>query len=155
MYGHWIHCNPKVCEFQHGSTMIYVSYTDEKPMDAQLEVARRTIASAFDEAEGALSFAAQVSETQHPDFWSQAKRIELRQKPLVVFGIRYGLDDPFPVYEISWNPVFQPVSGVAMSDDWVEELIQIEAPPANAEFIHIRRTAAHQFEIASGYRAIA
>ena len=94
MYGHWTHCEPKVCEFQCGATMIYVSYSDDKPMESRLAVARTTVEAAFEETDNALELARQISERRNAEFWLNAKRISLKQKPLIVFAIRYPLDSP-------------------------------------------------------------
>jgi phage gp29-like protein len=145
MYGHWTHCEPKVCEFQHGVTMIYVSYSNDKPMESRLAVAQATIEAAFKETGDALEFARQISENQNPEFWRNARRIALKQSPLIVFAVRYPLDSDLPIYEISWNPVFEPEIGVAMSEDWIEDQVLIELPE-NDEVIFLKRLGAQRYE---------
>lgn len=146
MYGHWLHCDPKVCEFQHGETMIYVSYNDDNPMHSRLEIAQKTINAAFGEFENALAFATRISEKQNPVFWQNAKRIFLKQRPLIVFSVRYPLESDLPIYEISWNPIFDPESGIALSEECIEEAIQIEALPEDDNFIYVKRLGAFQYE---------
>lgn len=139
MLGHWTHCDPKVCEFQHGATMIYVSYNDDKPMESRLAVAQATVEAAFNEVDSALEFACRVSREQNPEFWRYAGRISLRQRPLIVFAVRYPIDSDSPIYEISWNPFFEPEAGVAFSEDWVEEQVIVEQLPDDEVVIFVRR----------------
>jgi hypothetical protein len=138
MYGHWTHCDPKVCEFQDGKIMIYVEYNNEFPMERRLDAAQTTIEQAFSESESALAFAAEISSRQSPEFWRNASRIALRQKPLILFSLRYPLDSDFPIYEISWNPCFETESGPAYSEDWIEEQVHAELPD-NRDSIYVRR----------------
>jgi len=145
MYGHWTHCEPKVCEFQHGATMIYVSYSDDKPMESRLAVARITVDAAFEETGNALEFARQISERQNPEFWLNAKRISLKQSPLIVFAVRYPLDSDLPVYEISWNPIFEPEVGVSLSEDWMEEQVLVDRLPENDDVIYLKRLGAQRY----------
>jgi hypothetical protein len=139
MLGHWTHCDPKVCEFQHGATMIYVSYNDDKPMESRLAVAQATVEAAFNEVDRALEFARRVSQEQNPEFWRNARRIALRQRPLIVFAVRYPIDSGSPIYEISWNPLFEPEAGVALSENWVEEQVSVEKLPDDEVVIFVRR----------------
>jgi hypothetical protein len=145
MYGHWTHCEPKVCEFQHGVTMIYVSYSDHKPMESRLAVAQTTIEAAFKETENALEFARTISEKQNPEFWQNASRILLTQSPLIVFAVRYPIDSDLPIYEISWNPIFEREIGIALSKDWVEEQVQVEHLPENEEIIYVKRLGPQRY----------
>jgi len=145
MYGHWTHREPKVCEFQHGSTMIYVSYNDARPMESRLAVAQSSIAEAFNEVDCVLDFARQISEKRNPEFWQSALRIPLKQRPLVVFALRYPIDSDLPIYEISWNPIFMPECGTALSEGWVEEQVRIERLPENREVMYIKRTGPQQY----------
>jgi len=144
MYGHWTHCEPKVCEFQHGSTMIYVNYSDKKPMESRLAVAQATIEAAFKETENALEFARQISENKNPEFWRNARRIPLKQSPLIVFAVRYPLDGDLPVYEISWDSTFGPESGVALSEDWMEEQVVVQLPE-NDDIIYLQRVGVQRY----------
>lgn len=146
MYGHWTHCEPKVCEFQHGASMIYVCYSGDKTMESRLAVAQTTIDEALGETESALEFARQISEKQNPVFWKNANRISLKQGPLIVFAVRYPIDSDLPIYEISWNPMFEPEAGVALSDDWTEEQVQVKHLPENEEIIYIKRLGAQRYE---------
>ncbi|MBI4996327.1 MAG: hypothetical protein HZC22_05385 [Rhodocyclales bacterium] len=145
MYAHWTHCEPKVCEFQHGTTMIYVSYSDSKPMAPRLAIAQKSIDAAFQETDSALKFARQISERKNPEFWKSASRIQLRQSPLIVFAVRYPIDSDLPIYEISWNPVFEPEVGFALSEDWTEEQVQVEQLPDNDEVICVKRLDAQRY----------
>lgn len=145
MYGHWTHCEPKVCEFQHGATMIYVSYSDDKPMQSRLAVAQTTIEAAFKETENALEFARPISEKKNPEFWQNASRISLKQSPLIVFAVRYPIDSDLPIYEISWNPIFEPEAGIALSEDWMEEEVRVEYLPDSREVIYVKRLAALRY----------
>ena len=145
MYGHWTHCEPKVCEFQHGSTMIYVSYSDDRPMETRLAVAQATIDAVFNETENALEFASHISEKQNPEFWRNARRTPLKQRPLIVFAVRYPLDSDVPICEISWNPIFEPESGVVFSDDWIEEQVRVDRLPGNGDVIHLKRLGAQRY----------
>ncbi len=146
MYGHWTHCDPKVCEFQHGSTMIYVSYNENNSMESRLNVASNTIEAAFEEVDDVLVFANTISAERNPEFWKNASRISLKQNPLIVFSIRYPIGCDVPIYEISWNPVFEAESGVALSDDFEEEVIRIEGLPDTGEYINIKRISTKQYE---------
>ncbi|WP_157836386.1 hypothetical protein ACQR5W_20940 [Xanthomonas sacchari] len=145
MYGHWTHCDPRVCEFQHGTTMIYIEYSEEYPMGRSLEDAQKTIDVVFEEVDYALAYASAISSGQHQDFWKAANRISLRQRPLIVYSVRYPLISDFPVYEISWNPHFEVEYGLAYSDDWVEEVVRVEVPDTS-DFIKVRRRAPYQYE---------
>lgn len=145
MYGHWTHCDPRACEFQHDEITIYVLYNEEFPMAPRLERAQTTIDQALSEIKSALAFAAEISSGQHPEFWRNASRIVLRQKPLIVFSLRYALDSDFPVYEISWNPCFEAEFGVVYSDNWTEEQISVPLPDSR-DFIHVRRIGPHRYE---------
>jgi hypothetical protein len=145
MLGHWTHCEPKVCEFQHGATMIYVSYTADRPMECRLKIAQATIEAAFNESESALEFARQISEKQTPDFWQTANRIPLKESPLIVFAVRYPIDSDLPIYEISWNPIFEPETAVALSEDGIEEQVEVEHLPENEEFIYVKRLDAQRY----------
>ncbi len=145
MYGHWTHCEPKVCEFQHGATMIYISYSDEKPMESRLATAQTTIEAAFEETDKALAFARQISERSNLEFWQNAGRIPLKQSPLIVFAVRYPLDSDLPIYEISWNPIFEPEVGVALSEDWIEEEVFVRHLPKNDDVIYLKRLGAQRY----------
>ncbi|MFT3800983.1 MAG: hypothetical protein QM766_07160 [Burkholderiaceae bacterium] len=145
MMGHWTHCDPKVCEFQHGATMIYVDYSDDKPMGSRLSVAQTTIQLAFNEMDSVLEFAHLISEHQSPEFWQNASRINLRQHPLIVFAIRYPIDSDAPIYEISWNPLFKPESGIALSDEGVDEQVHIGKLPDDGGSIFVKRLGAHRY----------
>jgi hypothetical protein len=145
MYGHWTHCEPKVCEFQHGTTMIYVSYNDARPMQSRLAVAQKTIAAAFSEAEFALDFARHVSEITNPEFWQYMRRITPKQNPLIIFAIRYPLDSDQPIYEISWNPIFEPELGASTPEEWMEEQVLVENLPNNGEVIYVKRLGAQLY----------
>jgi hypothetical protein len=145
MYGHWTHRDPVICEFQHGATMIYISYNEKNPMENRLAVAQKTIDAVFEEMDHALAFAAKISAERHPEFWRNASRITLKQKPLIAFSIRYLLNSDFPVYEISWNPLFQPESGEAYSEDWIEEPVYVELPDDN-DFIELQRIGSCQYQ---------
>lgn len=145
MYGHWTHCEPKVCEFQHGATMIYVSYSDDKPMESRLAIARATVEAAFKETENALEFARQISERQNPEFWLNARRISLKQRLLIVFAVRYPLNSDLPIYEISWNPNFEPEVGVSLSEDWIEEQVLVDHLPENDDVMYIKRLGVQRY----------
>jgi hypothetical protein len=145
MLGHWTHCDPKVCEFQHGATMIYVSYNADKPMESRLAVAQVTVEAAFSEVDSVLEFARQISEGQSPEFWQNANRIALKQRPLIVFAVRYPIDSDEPIYEISWNPLFEPETGVALSEDWVEEQVRVEQLPDDEGVIFVKRLGAQSY----------
>lgn len=149
MYGHWIHCNPKVCEFQHGTVMIYVSYGDERPMETRLAKAQESVEATFDEIPYAIEFACKVSQRTNPEFWHIANRIKLRQSPLVVFAIRYPIDSDLPVYEISWNPVFEPEAGLLLSEDYAEEEVQVQELPENEEVVFVKRLGQRRYEHAA------
>lgn len=125
--------------------MIYVSYSADKPMQSRLAIAQETIEVAFRDADGAVEFAQQISAIKNPDFWNNARRIELKQSPLIVFAVRYPLESDLPIYEISWNPIFEPEVGVALSDDWIEEQVQVERLPDDGEIIYVRRLASRQY----------
>lgn len=145
MLGNWTHTDPSMCEFQHGSTMIYVEYDDAHPMDQQLSIAQISIDSAFAEVSYALAKAEEVSAETYPAFWKQARRIALRQRPLEVFAVRYLIGETRPMYEISWNPSFEPECGVDYSDEWIEEVVRVELPE-DLDFIHIVRVGNGQFQ---------
>ena len=146
MYGHWTHCEPKVCEFQHGTTMIYVCYGGgERSMAARLAAAQATIEMAFKETKNALEFARHISENLNSGFWQNANRIPLKQSPLIVLAIRYPIDSDLPIYEISWNPIFESETGVALSEDWVEEQVRVERLPENNDVIYVRRLGAGHY----------
>lgn len=145
MYGHWTHCKPKVCEFQHGATMIYVSYNDEESMESRLAVARATVEATFEETDNAIEFARQISERQNPEFWLNAKRISLKQSPLIVFAVRYTIDSDLPIYEISWNPIFEPEVGISLSEDWIEEQVFVDHLPENDDVIYVKRLGAQHY----------
>lgn len=125
--------------------MIYVSYSADKPMQSRLLVAQETIDAAFKDADGAVEFARHISETKNPEFWRNARRIELKQNPLIVFAVRYHIESDLPIYEISWNPKFEPEVGVALSDDWQEEQVQVEHLPDNDETIYVKRLGAQLY----------
>lgn len=145
MHGHWTHCEPQVCEFQCGTTMIYVSYSDDKSMESRLAVARTTVEAVFDEIHNALEFARQISERRNAEFWLNAKRISLKQSPLTVFAIRYPLDSDLPIYEISWNPIFEPEVGFALSEDWIEEQVLVNHLPENDDVVYIKRLGVQRY----------
>lgn len=145
MYGHWTHCEPKVCEFQYGRIMIYVSYGEDKSMASRLTVAQATVDEAFLDIENALDFAKKISEKRNEVFWQNANRISLRQNPLLVFAVHYSMDSDFPVYEISWNPNFKPEVGEALSEDYIEQQISVERLPDNDDVIYVRRLGANQY----------
>jgi hypothetical protein len=134
-----------VCEFQHGTTMIYVEYGENYPMDKSLADARKTIDLALDEADCVLAYASAISASRHPDFWKNANRIPLRQRPLKIFSIRYLIASGFPIYEISWEPRFEAEYGTAYSEDWVEESVLVEVPK-ETDFLKIRRLSPYQYE---------
>lgn len=136
MLGHWTDRNPKVCEFQQDSTMIYVEYDGANPMQQRLAVAQASIDAAFSDFSRVLAYAEGVSSLRHPDFWKNARRIPLRQHPLAVFCVRYTLESDSPSYEVSWNPDFVTEEGVAYSNEWIEENVRVELPQGN-DFIHI------------------
>lgn len=119
--------------------MIYVSYSLDRQMEYRLEVAQETIEAALNEMDKALDFARLISEKQNPEFWQAANRITLKQCPLIVFAIRYPIDSDLPIYEISWNPLFVPETGVALSEDGVEEQVRVESLPESEEVINIIR----------------
>ncbi|MDN0083698.1 hypothetical protein QU487_13175 [Crenobacter sp. SG2305] len=122
--------------------MIYVSYNNDRPMDARLAVAQTTVEAAFNETESALEFARHISESQNPEFWRNARRIPLKQHPLIVFAVRYPLDSDLPIYEISWNPIFEPEFGVVLSDEWIEEEVRVDQLPENDAVIYLKRLGA-------------
>lgn len=134
-----------VCEFQHGKIMIYVEYGEKYPMDKSLEDAQKTIDLIFDEAGYALAYASAISAGRHPNFWKNANRISLRQRPLAIFGVRYLLTSDFPIYEISWDPCFETEYGLAYSDDWIEELVRVDVPK-KSDFMKIRRIGSYQYQ---------
>ena len=144
MMGHWPVDNQHVCEFQHGSTMIYVFYDDANPMQQRLAMAQASIDEAFADVEAALVYAKGVYSITHPEFWKQAHRIELRQRPLIVFGVYYHLDTPSPEYLISWSPNFRPEEGTDYSEDWIEEVVRVEVP-RDRVFISVGRTESGEF----------
>ena len=146
MLGHWTERTPQICEFQHGSTLIFVEYVDAYPMERKLVAAQQTIDDAFAERQCAVAFASAVSAARHPEFWKHANRIALTQPLLIVFSVRYVPDCDQPIYEISWNPSFQPESGVAYSEDWVEETVEV-APQCEHEFIHVKRIGKNQYQL--------
>ena len=115
-------------------------------MESRLAIAQSTIEAAFDEIEDALVFARGISEKRNPNFWKNASRITLQQRPLVVFAIRYPINSDLPIYEISWNPIFEPETGIAFSEDWIEEEVKVENLPENNESIDIKRLGSHQYE---------
>ncbi|KRG63763.1 hypothetical protein ABB26_11200 [Stenotrophomonas humi] len=125
--------------------MIYVEHNNEKPMEHRLATAQTTIDLVFSETDYALAFVSEISANRHPEFWKAANRIVLRQAPLVIFSIRYPLDSDLPVYEISWNPRFATESGLAYSEDWVEEMVHVNLPDNN-DFIYVRRLGIQQYE---------
>lgn len=145
MLGNWTHTDPGVCEFQHGSTMIYVEYDAAHPMDQQLSIAQISVDSAFADVSHALAKAEEVSAAKYPAFWNQARRISLRQSPLAVFAVRYLIAETLPIYEISWNPSFEPEEGLDYSDEWIEEVVRVELPE-DLDFIHIARMGNGQFQ---------
>jgi hypothetical protein len=142
MLGHWTHVTPKICEYQYGQTMIYVSYDDSQQMEMRLAVAQLTIEEAFTEFDNVLKFAQQISENQNPEFWRNAKRISLKQNPLTVFAVRYPIDSELPIYEISWNPSFEVEEDVVISKDWAEEEIVRVEVPENLYDINVKRLGA-------------
>ncbi|KRG72406.1 hypothetical protein ABB27_01760 [Stenotrophomonas terrae] len=146
MLGHWTDSTPRTCEFQHGSTLILVEYVDAYPMERKLAAAQQTINDAFAEVPCALTFASAVSAARHPAFWKHANRIALRQSLLNVFSIRYVPDSDQPIYDISWNPGFQPESSLAYSENWVEEMVEVHTPDDH-EFIHVKRICKNQYQL--------
>lgn len=125
--------------------MIYVSYSADKPMQPRLALAQETVEAAFKDADGAIEFARQISETKNPEFWRNARRIDLKQNPLIVFAVRYPIESELPIYEISWNPIFEPEVGVALSDAWIEEQVHREHLPDNDEIIYVKRLGAQLY----------
>lgn len=146
MLGHWTGQTPEVCEFQHGSTLIFVEYVDAYPMERKLAAARQTVNEAFAEIPCALAFASAVSAVRHPSFWKHANRLELTQPLLIVFSVRYTADSDQPIYEISWNPCFQKETGVVYSDKWVEETIEVNTPD-DGEFLRVKRISMNQYQL--------
>lgn len=146
MYGHWTHCTPVVCEFQHGATMIYVQYDDAHPMAAQLKMAQASIDDVFADIPHALQFAEQISAERNPAFWKQARRITLRHHPLAVFSVRYWVGTELPTYDVSWSPDFGPEEGTDYNEEWVEEVVRVEAPDDH-EFLSIVRMGNRQFQL--------
>ena len=149
MLGHWTDRTPAVCEFQHGSTLIFVEYVGAYPLERKLASAQQTIDDAFAECACAVAFASAVSAARHPAFWKHATRIALTQALLIVFSIRYVPDCDQPIYEISWNPRFRAESGVAYSEDWLEETVEVVAP-MDLEFIRVKRIGRHQYQLLDG-----
>ena len=146
MLGHWTGRTPEVCEFQHGSTLIFVEYVDAYPMERKLATVRQTINDTFAEIPCALAFASAVSAARHPAFWRHANRLELTQPLLIVFSVRYVSDSDQPIYEISWNPSFQTESGMVYSDEWVEETIEVNTPDDD-EFLRVKRISRNQYQL--------
>lgn len=146
MFGHWTGRTPETCEFQHGATLIFVEYVDAYPMERKLAAAQQTIDDAFAESPCAVAFASAVSAARHPAFWKHANRIALTQPLLIVFSVRYVPDCDQPIYEISWNPSFQPESALAYSEDWVEETVEVSAPD-DREFIRVKRICRNQYQL--------
>ncbi|MEA9590135.1 hypothetical protein VC279_23720 [Xanthomonas sp. WHRI 10064A] len=147
MYGHWSHVSPQVCEFQHGSTMIYVSHDNDRwSMERSLQVAQFTINAALAEADAVLEFASHIFEAKSADFWRLARAIPLKQKPLAIFAIRYRLGQALPIYEISWNPTFSVETGVYHDEDGTERLITVETPEEDLSFVDIRRLGTNSYE---------
>lgn len=146
MLGHWTDSTPRTCEFQHGSTLVLVEYVAAYPMERKLAAAQQTINDVFAEIPCALAFASAVSAARHPAFWKHANRIALRQSLLNVFSIRYVPDSDQPIYEISWNPNFETEAGLAYSEDWVEEMVEVHTPD-NHEFIRVKRICKNQYQL--------
>lgn len=144
MMGHWPFRDCMVCEFPHGTTMIYVAYNDAKPMVSQLVMAQSTIDAALEEAAEALEFARQISARLHPEFWQNISGISPRPHPLALYSIRYTLENDLPIYEISWNPDW-PESFCILDESGEETLQQIPLPAENEEFIHVARQAPHLY----------
>lgn len=146
MLGHWTGSTPETCEFQYGSTLVLVEYVTAYPMERKLAAAQQTINDAFAEIPCAVAFASAVSAARHPAFWKHANRIALRQSLLNVFSIRYVPDSDQPIYEISWNPSFETESGMAYSEDWVEETVEVETP-SDCDFIRVKRISKNQYQL--------
>jgi hypothetical protein len=144
MYGHWTHCEPKVCEFQHGQTMIYVCYDAERSMESRLAVAQASIDAVFDEVDGALGFARKVLETRNPEFWQNASRLQQMQSAPVLLAVRYSLGREYPVYEVLWNPLFEPDAGVALAADGTQEDVHVTRTPDD-HFVYVERLGAQQY----------
>lgn len=115
-------------------------------MNQRLEIAQQTIDGAFEEIDEVLAFASEISARTHPEFWSNADRIPLKQAPLIVFAVRYPLGSDVPIYEISWNPMFEPESGRGLNEHWVEEDIRIDELPDDDATISVKRKCPHVFE---------
>ncbi len=148
MLGHWDaeEGNLNICEFQVGRVMVYVQYDDQSSMASRLAIAEESIDQAFDDIDGALAFASDVSAGLFPEFWKNAARIELKQNPLSVFSVRYDIGTHLPSYQIWWSPWFQTEEGTAYSEEWVEEVVRVTVPDQRG-FIWIRRLDKDTFEL--------
>lgn len=144
MYGHRTHCDPKVCDFLIGHTLVCVEYDDAHPMASRLEAAQANIVQAFADTSAALDFAARISSQQWPAFWKQASEVTLSQAPLAVFRIRYALDSECPIYDISWNPGFRSECVEVVSPNGVAETVTVDLPIAD-ESISVRRDGGNGF----------
>jgi len=145
MYGHWDHLDPMICEFQHGSTMIYISYDNTHSMESRLGIAQKTVDADFNRISEAISFAQKISEKNYPDFWEKANQITLKQSPLIVFSLRYQLDFDGVIYDISWNPGFRPESGTILDEYFLEEELTINALPEHKKYINVGRDCNGRF----------
>lgn len=148
MMGHWPHLEHMICEFQRGTTMIYVPYNEAKPMVSQLAMAQCTIDAAFSEKAEALEFARQISARLHPEFWQKLSGISAPPHPLALYSIRYTLEHDLPIYEISWNPDW-PDSFSILDENGDETQRQIFLPAEDENFIHVTRQAPHIYRQAT------
>lgn len=137
MYGHWDHLDPMICEFQHGNTMIYISYDSTRSMKSRLANIQKNIDADFNNISEVLCYAKRISENSNPEFWKRANQIKLKQNPLIVFSLRYQLDFDGVIYDISWNPVFKPESGTILDEYYLEEELIIDSLPKDRKWIKV------------------
>ena len=140
MLGNWKGTNAFICEFQIGSMLVFVEYSQEREKEHQLTHANELISELLETKEEAIELGIRISQTRNPSFWLPLEGCFLKQDVLTIFSIRFPSGKKEPIYEISWNPQFREETVYHEDDYFKDEPIKVVELPDDEEFINILRT---------------
>lgn len=119
-------------EFQIGTTLIFVEYPKNKPIDEFIQKAQCQLKEVWQDMDNAVLFAEKLLKNQYPDSFKEYDDSQCVDRVLAVYSIRFNTDAV--IYDIGenydWDTEWQMPD---FPDDW---------------FVQITRLSLNNFEVA-------